>query len=104
MHPKQEVTLNPMHLELQGEYELHASMLYVVPSLWIPGAVPSQQPWDEHVHQAAAGITATHMLGGMWWPLEMGGADLSLQDATMTEIVIEYVNQVVTSLKFPPFC
>jgi hypothetical protein len=55
-----------MHLELQGEYELHASMLYVVPSLWIPGAVPSQQPWDEHVHQAAAGITATHMLGGMW--------------------------------------
>lgn len=55
-----------MHLELQGEHELHASMLYVVPSLWIPGAVPSQQPWDEHVSQAAAGITARHMLGGMW--------------------------------------
>jgi hypothetical protein len=34
----------------------------------------------------------------------MGGTDLSLQDATMAEIVIEYVNKVVTSLKFPPFC
>ncbi len=54
-----------MHLVLQGEHKLHASMLYVVLSLWIPGAVPSQQPWNEHVCQAAAGITARHMLGGM---------------------------------------
>jgi hypothetical protein len=64
-------------------------MLFLVYGL--PGAVPSQQPWDEHVSQAAAGITARHI-------------DLPLQDATMAEIVIEYVNKVVTSLKFPPFC